>query len=795
MNPLPPGLQVDGLQVQAVLFRGKDAIHYRVVDMALGKTFELKEFAPSQLDPRRAGDGSVEIDEENRGAFVEARKRFLEAARQTGRLDHPALPQVLRIIEAGGTVYQLRPDAPGKPLARLLEEGETLDADDCRDALMTCADALVQLHEQGRVHGNLSPESVWQRAEGGWLLRGLGSGTGVATSEAGPEIAPECLDDPPSVSPASDAYALAATLLQAYTGEKPATAEERLAARQADAEDPLRNALASVPGALGDALSRALRLDPKRRPTDLADWRDSLDRIDWRLRMAQSTGDGTSTDERRPWLPVVLGVAITLLMVAGGVFLLSDRELPVDEWLEDVDMGAERDRGPRVAAPTDEERARWEAALEADTLLGYRNFLADYPTSIYAEQAQLQIDILDERAWNELSAEDTRPAYVDYLEQFPTGLHQAEALQRIEAMDAEAALRERERLERERRDELAWEQARDERTVASMDRYIESWPAGLHIEEAQRIRRDLLDRRNDAAAFETARDLDTIDAYQAYLNAFPRGQSVTEALEAIERLTLEPGKPFRDCPVCPEMRVMPVGAFRQGAADDDPLALEQERPRRTVSMTRPFAAGIFEVTMGQWDACVEEGGCSHRPPDNGWGRGDRPVMMVSWNDTQEYLAWLSAKTGEVYRLPTESEWEYIARADTRGPWLGDSPEAVCRFGNVAGRETGFEWQHEACEDPVPAGTAPVGAFRANRAGIFDVIGNVAEWTADCMNLSYLDAPTDGSAWTRGICSSHMARGGSWVTGSRDIRLSSRFNLRNGDRNDFTGFRVVREISD
>jgi formylglycine-generating enzyme required for sulfatase activity len=790
VNPLPPGLQVDGLQVQSVLFRGAEAIHYRVVDVALGKTFELKEFTPGDLEPRRDENGGMEIDAERQPAFLEAKKRFLDAARVAGQLDHPALPQVLRVIEANGTVYQLRPDVPGTSLAQALERGETLDAESCRDALMTCAEALAQLHEQGRVHDNITTTSLWRREGGGWLLRGLGEpGTASAAT------APERRDDPARASPASDAYALAATLLEAYTGTPPASAGERLAAREADQEDPLRPALEAVPGALGDALRRGLRLEPERRPDSMTDWRESLDRIDWRLRMARSGADETDNRERRPWLPVVLAVMVTLLMVAGGIFLYSDRELPVDEWLKDVDMGAERDRGPRVAAPTDEERARWQAALEADTLLGYRTFLADFPTSIYSEQAQLQIDILDERAWTELSAEDTRPAYVDYLEQFPTGIHQAEALQRIETMDAEAALRERERLERERRDNLAWEQARDERTVAAMDRYIESWPAGLHIDEAQRIRRDLLDRRNDAAAFESARTLDTREAYQAYIDAFPRGQNVTEALAAIDRLTLAPGKPFRDCPICPELRVMPVGAFQQGASDDDPLALEQERPRRAVSMTRPFAVGIFEVTMGQWDACVEEGGCTHRPPDNGWGRGDRPVMMVSWNDTQEYLAWLSAKTGEVYRLPSESEWEYIARADSRGPWLGDSPEVVCQYGNVAGRETGFDWQHEACEDPVPVGTAPVGAFMGNRAGVFDVIGNVAEWTADCLNLSYLDAPTDGSAWTRGICSSHMTRGGSWVTGSRDIRLSSRFNLRNGDRNDFTGFRVVREISD
>lgn len=791
MNPLPPGLQVDGLQVQSVLHRTDEAIHYRVVDSALGTRFELKEYAPVESVAQRLDDGTLEIRAGAEADFEVGRKAFIDTARRLGPLDHPALPRVLRIIEANGTLYQLRPDRPGETLAAIVARDGSAAPDTVRTVLIELSKALEQLHAAGLIHGGVSVVTTWLAPDGKPFLRGIGA----PTPDPDPAAAPEQLSDRPELTPATDLYRLAATLLHWLSGEAPATAETRLEARAADAPDPLVIDTGDAGGGLDDALERGLRLDPRRRPGSMEDWREALDRIDWRTRMARETEPEVDSGERRPWLPIVLAVVVTLLMVAGGTFLLSDRELPVDEWLEGVDLGEQRDRGPRIAPPTDEERARWEAALEADTLLGYRNFLTDFPTSVYAPQAQLQIDILDERAWETLSAEDTRPAYVDYLDQFPTGLHQAEALQRIEAIDEEAARLERERLERERRDNAAWAEAREARTIESMDAYIAAWPAGLHIEEAQRTRRDLADRANDDAAIATARKLDTRDAFQAYIDAFPRGQHVTEALEAVERLTLAPGKPFRDCSVCPELRVMPVGAYVQGASDDDPLAREQERPRRAVNLTRPFAVGIFEVTMGQWDACVEAGGCSHRPPDNGWGRGDRPVMLVSWNDVQEYLSWLSDKTGQVYRLPTESEWEYVARADTRGPWLGDSPEAVCAFGNIAGAETGFDWQHEACEDPLAVGTAPVGAFQSNRAGIFDVIGNVAEWTADCLNLSYLDAPTDGSAWTRGICSSHMTRGGSWVTGSADIRLSSRFNLKNGDRNDFTGFRVVREIDD
>ncbi len=796
MKPLSPGLQVEGLQVQALLARLPHGFVYQVTDKALGRAFELEEFAPGDSLAIRRESGDIEPAADAGQAFEANRELFLEAARLKSRLDNPALPQVLRVIEAHGTVYALRPAREGRPVAALRKDGKVASRAHVREALATLADGLQALHDSARVHGGLNTDEVWLDAQGRPYLKTLGMAEGMTPKSADPDnpaTAPEALQPDSEITPRSDCYSLAATLLEWLSGEAPPPARQRLDALAGGGQDPLDLITLRREGGMGDLLSQALELDPDNRPERIASWAESLSGIDARLSMLKEAQDAPEVAERRPWGPLAIGSLVTVLMIAAGIFLISNQELPFDDWFQDIDMGEERDRGPRALAPTDEEEARWNAALDADTLLGYRQFMEDFPRSVFGNQAQLQIDILDERAWETLSAEDTRPAYVDYLEDFPTGLHQADALRRIEAIDEEIARLERERLERERLDNEAWTAARDERTIESMQGYINEWPAGLHIDEAQKIRRQLSDQVNDDKAMATARQLDTKASYRAYIDAFPQGQHITEALESIDRLTLTPGKPFRDCPVCPELRVMPIGAFAQGATDDDPLALAQERPQRLVSITRPFAVGIYEVTMGQWDACVEAGGCSNRPSDNGWGRGDRPVIMVSWNDAQEYVAWLSAKTGETYRLPSESEWEYFARADARGPWPDGDPAAICTFGNIAGTETGFDWQHDACGDSVAVGTVPVGVFPPNRAGLFDVIGNVAEWTADCLNLSYLDAPTDGSAWTRGICSSHMTRGGSWVTGSRDIRLSSRFNLKNGDRNDFTGFRVVREI--
>ncbi|HET6565917.1 MAG TPA: formylglycine-generating enzyme family protein, partial [Xanthomonadales bacterium] len=380
-----------------------------------------------------------------------------------------------------------------------------------------------------------------------------------------------------------------------------------------------------------------------------------------------------------------------------------------------------------------------------------------------------------------------------YLEQLPEGRHAADARIRLDVLDRTAAEAERQQGLRQQQDNLAWNEARMKRNVAAIDQYMADFPDGQHLAAAQSLRRELSDAANDGSAFSAAQKLNTRKAYQSYIDAFPRGRHVTEALTAIDSLTLRPGKRFRDCDQCPDLVVLDSGTFWQGAEEESTTSLANEKPQRKVVLDKAFAIGIHEVTAAQWDACVADGACKPTP-DNGWGRGARPVIMVSWNDAQSYVEWLSKKTGEKYRLPSESEWEYAARAGETAEWPEEDPAYICSLGNIAASETGFRWAHTACADPFALETAPVGSFPANSFGIHDSLGNVAEWTLDCMSLSYHDAPADGSANSRGLCNSRVTRGGSWFSGARESRLSARFNLKAGDRNDFTGFRVVRELA-
>ena len=243
----------------------------------------------------------------------------------------------------------------------------------------------------------------------------------------------------------------------------------------------------------------------------------------------------------------------------------------------------------------------------------------------------------------------------------------------------------------------------------------------------------------------------------------------------------EPGTVFQDCETCPELVVVPAGAFRMGdlsgGGDVD------EAPVRIVTIPKVFAIARYETTFAQWDACAAAGACREGVSDIGFGRGERPVILVTWQDAQTYVTWLSGLTGESYRLPSEAEWEYVARAgsETRFPW-GDE---VGR-GNANCDECGSDWDDDR--------TAPVGSFPANGFGVHDAVGNVYEWVEDCGRYSYDGAPSDGSvAEPDGACRLRMMRGGSWVSLPRASRPANRVRNPVGFQDINVGFRVARDL--
>ena len=235
---------------------------------------------------------------------------------------------------------------------------------------------------------------------------------------------------------------------------------------------------------------------------------------------------------------------------------------------------------------------------------------------------------------------------------------------------------------------------------------------------------------------------------------------------------------FRKNP--PSMVTVPAGSFRMGCVSGRGCSRGEE-PGHQVNI-KAFKLGATEVTFNQWDACVAADACNYSPADRRWGRGNRPIINVSWDDIQVYLKWINNVTGGNYRLPSEAEWEYAARAGS---------QTAYSWGNSVGNNRancdgcGSQWGNSK--------TAPVKSFAPNAFGLYDMHGNVWELTQDCWNDSYKGAPSNGSAWLSGTCTERVLRGGSWRSIDRSLRAAHRTRLTTDDRTYYQGFRLAQDL--
>ena len=278
---------------------------------------------------------------------------------------------------------------------------------------------------------------------------------------------------------------------------------------------------------------------------------------------------------------------------------------------------------------------------------------------------------------------------------------------------------------------------------------------------------------------------------------------------------VDAGDVFRDCAECPEMVVVPAGEFEMGSPWSEEGRFDDEGPVHYVRIGYRLAVGRYEVTRGEFARFVsatgretgsscrvhdadageweDRSGASWRSP--GYSQGaDHPVVCVSWDDAVAYARWLSREAGREYRLLSESEWEYAARAGTlTARYWGEGASGKCEYANAAAAETSFNWRDKSCSDG-HAHTAPVGSFGANGWKLHDMLGNVWEWTQDCWNDGYDGAPADGGAWKTGECSRRVLRGGSWDFGLWFVRAALRGGYDSDSRSSILGFRVARTLA-
>jgi formylglycine-generating enzyme required for sulfatase activity len=433
-----------------------------------------------------------------------------------------------------------------------------------------------------------------------------------------------------------------------------------------------------------------------------------------------------------------------------------------------------------------EELASWDFVKDRNDIQDLRDHLARFPAGTTDRYALAKLDGL---VWAGLGSTPAIDQLRTYLSEFPKGAHAGAAQARIAALESEAA--EARAAEQQRAQETAeWGAVAASADRAAIEAFVKQWPNGQHtaaararIAELRRgaggLRRGILLGAVATGALAAL----IVGGWIVYQRArlLPMFWDVsTSALPAQTEQALKPGGTFKECASCPEMVVVPAGSFMMGSPEKELGRYGDEGPQRRVTIATPFAIGKFEITFDEWDACVAHSGCKQEPDDSSWGRGKRPVINVSWNEAKEYVAWVAKLTGKPYRLLSEAEWEYAARAGNPGRFS---------FGDDEAKLGEYAWYVSNSKT-----TQPVGTKKANAFGLHDMHGNVWEWVEDCYKDSYKGVPTNGSAWLTGDCDRRVVRGGSWVSSPQYLRSAFRFRLTAVVRNSIVGFRVGRTLT-
>lgn len=480
---------------------------------------------------------------------------------------------------------------------------------------------------------------------------------------------------------------------------------------------------------------------------------------------------------QRDWRGIIVVSAIAVAALVGVAFAMLVS--PALSGASDPDRreppelaGAPSPEAPAavIEASASEALLRW-GDVPKDDAMALRAFLASYGATNVAEQARAALSRLERTAWERVTTARDAGAVLAALEAY-----------RIDFSDGLFA------------EEAVTTEARERRRIGEAQELLQR--AGLSRTEPDGILRP--ETVAAVRSFQSSVGLPPSGLIDAgLLVALRAGGSAdagapTSAGDVVveTKAAAVAGPPFRDCYVCPELVPLPAGHFVMG--DQTGAASPDERPAHEVKLAYRLAVGRFEVTFEEWDACQAEGGCRHTPGDGGKGRGRHPVVDVSPADIDDYLGWLSRKTGKRYRLLSEAEWEYAARAGETSAWhAGNQPGALCAYGNGADAGSAYAWRNPACADGYADGAAPVGAFKPNAFGLYDIMGNVWEWTADCWHSTYAAAPADGSAWVH-ECegADRVLRGGAYSVDIDKMRSSYRYHFA-PKRMPFFGFRVAR----
>ncbi|MCP5419510.1 MAG: SUMF1/EgtB/PvdO family nonheme iron enzyme [Gammaproteobacteria bacterium] len=742
----------------------------------------------------------------------------------------------------------------GYNLQQLLQREGPLTWERALSLLHPIASALDYAHQTHRLpHRNLKPSNVVVTHDDNVKLmdfgltyqpRDLREGARArdaeeAKSENGGEQAASAL------SFKQDIGALAALAYEMLSG-KPPFADEILLGRdphtwpplsgERNAEAPRKNPVEpNKPPGLNEAAWQIIRhsLDYRDEecPTSAGELLRRLEAAQTPRRLSRNRGktDRVAASNWPRWRAAVLSLAILAAASAYGLYAWYPR-LGVQGTLSEqpgrpspsattaTNHDPLRPEDSSAVADAEADRQAFEAARRLASVSAYRIYLQRCPKCGFkseAEKAIVDIDRREELATLTAQLETYLAAW-----QRNEGQHADRSAKAV--LDKLAAVAPQLPLIADGRHRLALSYAqRAEQSIAAGEfKAAQQWldaakamqanlpelqilPQALAQAQAQAQQRQVQAsaRGKDDAAFQQAQNANNRQAYLAYLTrCAPQCAHKQEANGALEALKLQPPSAsnpiFRDRldngGLGPEMVFIPAGEFWIGSPPDEAGRYADEI-RQTAKIPRPFGLSEYEITFDEYDAFANATRRA-QPDDEGWGRGRQPVINVTWEDAQAYTQWLSQRTGKSYRLPTEAEWEYAARAGTtQARFWGDDPNAGCRFANgsdLTAQQTYAGWTAMRCQDGY-LHSAPVGSYQPNAWGLHDMLGNVMELTCSAYDAHHR-APISACSATASV--SHLvARGGSWSDEPSNMRSAERFKATPDMKANYLGFRVLREL--